>query len=74
MGLSGGTAIAAPKYAGIGEIADDTPDAGVVPFLARPGPVALIIQVGGDPLGPVALMHVFVKDNPHDGGLDLVDG
>ena len=46
MGLSGGTAIAAPKYAGIGEIADDTPDAGVVPFLARPGPVALIIQVG----------------------------
>ena len=74
MGLYRGTAFTAPQYAGIGEIANDTADTGVVPLLARPGPVALIVQVGGDPLGPVALMHVFVKDNPHQVGLGLVDG
>lgn len=30
-----GSTIAAAKYAGIGKIADDTPDAGVVPHLTR---------------------------------------
>ena len=74
MGLDGGTAFAASQNAGIGEIADDTPDTGVVPLLARPGPIALVVQVAGDPLGPVALTHVLVKDNPYHGGLGLVDG
>lgn len=74
MGQRLGAAFAAAKHPSICQIANDTPDAGVVPLLARPGPVALIVQVGGDPLGPVALMHVFVKDNPHQVGLGLVDG
>ena len=49
-----GSAIAAAEYAGIGEVADDTPDAGVVPHLTRPCPIPELIQIGGDPLGSVA--------------------
>ena len=64
---------AAAEYAGIGEVADDTPDAGVVPHLTRPCPIPELIQIGGDPLGSVALMHILVKDNPHHSGLGLVD-
>ena len=49
------------------------PDAGVVPHLTRPCPIPELIQIGGDPLGSVALMHILVKDNPHHSGLGLVD-
>ena len=39
-----GSAIAAAEYAGIGEVADDTPDAGVVPHLTRSCPVACLFK------------------------------
>ena len=35
-----GTAFPAPQNAGVGQVADDTPDGGVMPVLPRSGPVA----------------------------------
>lgn len=45
----------------------------MVPRLAAPGPVAQLIQIGCDPLCPIALLHIFFKDNPHHSGLVLVE-
>lgn len=44
-----------------------------MPHLAAPGPVALVIQVGGDSLGPIALMHILVKGNADNGGLGFIE-
>ena len=43
-----GTAFPAAEYARIGQIAEDTPDRGVVPHFARPCPVAQLIYVGNN--------------------------
>ena len=68
-----GAAVTAAKYASIGEVANDPPDAGVMPHLTRSCTVAELVQIGGDPLGTEALMHILVKDDPHNSGLGLVD-
>ena len=68
-----GTAFPAPQNTRIGEITDNTSDAGVVPHLARSGPVALFVQVGSNPLSAEALMHILVKDDPHHSSLGFVD-
>ena len=68
-----GAAFSAPQNTRIGEIADNATDTGVVPHLTRSCPVALFVQVGGDPLSAEALMHILVKDDPHHGGLGFVD-
>ena len=43
MGQLLGTAFSAPQNARICQIADNTSDAGVVPHLAAPGPVAQLV-------------------------------
>lgn len=68
-----GAAVTAAKYASIGEVADDTPDAGVVSHLTRPCPIPELIQIGGDSLGSEALMHIFVEYDPHHSSLGFVD-
>ena len=68
-----GAAVTAAKHPGIGEVANDSPDAGVVPHLTRSCPVAELVQIGGNPLGTEALMHILIKNDPHNCGLGLVD-
>ncbi len=68
-----GSAFPAPQNARIGEIADNATDAGVVPHLTRSCPVALFVQVGGNPLSAEALMHILVKNDSHHGGLGFID-
>ena len=74
MGQHLGTAFSAPQDAGIGEIANNPPDGGVVPHLAAPGPIAQLIQIGCNPLGSIALMHILVKNDTDNSSLGLVDG
>ena len=73
MGQLLGTAFSAPQNARIGQITDNTTDAGVVPHLARSGPVALFVQVGSNPLSAETLMYILVKDDTHHSGLGFVD-
>ena len=68
-----GAAFPAPQNARIGEIADNATDAGVVPHLTRSCTVALLVQVGGNPLSAEALMHILVEDDPNHGGLGFID-
>ena len=68
-----GAAATAAKYASIGEVANDPPDAGVMPHLTRSCPVAELVQIGGDPLGTETLMHILIEDDPHNSSLSLVD-
>ena len=68
-----GAAVTAAKYASIGEVANDPPDAGVMPHLTRSCPVAELVQIGGNSLGTKALMHILVKDDPHHSGLIFTD-
>ena len=68
-----GAAVTAAKHPSIGEVANDPPDAGVVPHLTRSCPVAELVQIGGNPLGTEALMHILIKNDPHNSGLGLVD-
>jgi len=68
-----GATVTAAKHPSIGEVANDPPDAGVMPHLTGSCPVAQLVQIGGNPLGTEALMHILVKDDPHNSGLGLVD-
>ena len=56
-----GAAFPTPQDARISEITDNATDTGVVPHLTRSCPVALFVQVGGNPLSAEALMHILVK-------------
>ena len=49
------------------------PNTGWVPALSRPCAIARIVQIGSNVLRAVALIHIFVKDNPHYGSFLLVD-
>ena len=68
-----GATFPTPQDARISEITDNATDTGVVPHLTRSCPVALFVQVGGNPLSAEALMHILVKNDPHHGGLGFVD-
>lgn len=68
-----GSGISAAENAHIGQVADHSSQAARMPALSRAGAVSSIVQIGGDPLGSEALMHILVKDNPHHSGLGLVD-
>lgn len=48
-------------------------DAGVMPHFTRPRPVAPVVQPGGDPLCPIALMHILIENDTNDVGLSFVD-
>ena len=63
------TAFSAPQDAGVGQVAND----GVVPVLARSGPVAQAVQISGDPLCAKALVDVLLKNDTHDSGLGFID-
>ena len=43
VGQHRGAAFSAAEYAGIGQVTEDTPDGGMVPHLAAPGPVAQVV-------------------------------
>ena len=45
----------------------------MMPHLTRSCPVAECVQIGGNPLGTEALMHILIKNDPHNSGLGLVD-
>lgn len=54
-----GAAFTAAEHAGIGQVADNSPDRGMVPRLARSGAIPEVIQIAGDPLNAEAFLHIL---------------
>ena len=44
-----------------------------MPALSGPCTIARIVQIGGDVLRTIALIHILVKDDPHYGSFLFVD-
>ena len=73
LGQHFGAAFPAPKHPDIGKVFDDGPDGGMMPGLSGPRLITQVVQIGSDPLCAVALMGVFVIDQPDNGGFAFID-
>ena len=73
MRENGRTAFAAPQDAGVGEVADHAANAGMMPPLACPRAVALLVQISSNALCAEAFMNVFIENDTDNSSFAFID-